>query len=139
MDMLLRGKRALVTGGSYGIGRAIAQGLAEEGANLAINGRNIDTLQGAAAEIAARTGSTVRAHGLFAAASVYQYGLLGDGIGHAQRPLKGTLGIITNSATHCSEFSRIPLPFAWNSHEFFYSPEGAEQIGSSRIWNTNRR
>jgi len=58
MDLRLRGKRALVTGASYGIGRAIAQGLAEEGVRVAVNGRNLDTLRAAAAEIAASTGST---------------------------------------------------------------------------------
>ena len=37
--MRLEGKRALVTGGSRGIGRAIALGLAREGADLAVNCR----------------------------------------------------------------------------------------------------
>jgi NAD(P)-dependent dehydrogenase (short-subunit alcohol dehydrogenase family) len=57
MDLGLRGKRALVTGASYGIGRAIAQGLAEEGVRVAINGRNMETLNSAAREIAESSGS----------------------------------------------------------------------------------
>lgn len=59
MDLGLGGKRALVTGASYGIGRAIAQGLAAEGVAVAINGRNIDTLKTAAEEIVASNGATV--------------------------------------------------------------------------------
>jgi len=42
MDLGLKGKRALVTGGSKGIGRAIAEGFANEGADVAICARNAD-------------------------------------------------------------------------------------------------
>jgi len=47
----LSGKTALVTGGSKGIGKAIARGLAEAGADIAISARHEDQLQKAAAEI----------------------------------------------------------------------------------------
>lgn len=40
----LSGKRALITGGTQGIGWTIAKGLAEAGATLIINGRNADKL-----------------------------------------------------------------------------------------------
>ncbi len=43
MDLGLEGKNAVVTGGSLGIGSAIALGLAREGCNVAINYRRHDT------------------------------------------------------------------------------------------------
>ena len=49
----LTGKDALVTGGSKGLGKAIARVLAEAGANVFISSRNADELQAAAAELQA--------------------------------------------------------------------------------------
>jgi gluconate 5-dehydrogenase len=49
----LSGKRALVTGSSQGIGLAIAQGLAEHGAEVVLNGRDGEKLAAAAAKLAA--------------------------------------------------------------------------------------
>jgi NAD(P)-dependent dehydrogenase (short-subunit alcohol dehydrogenase family) len=39
MDLKLNGKRALISGSTAGIGRAIASSLAAEGAHVIINGR----------------------------------------------------------------------------------------------------
>ena len=47
----LKGKMALITGGSRGIGKAIALALAEEGVNVAITGRNEEKLKAVAQEI----------------------------------------------------------------------------------------
>ena len=49
----LKGKRALVTGGSRGLGKAIAIALAKEGVDVAITGRNKKTLEDVVAEIEA--------------------------------------------------------------------------------------
>ena len=53
MDLELKGKGALVTGGSRGLGRASALALANEGCNVAIAARTRETLELTAAEIAA--------------------------------------------------------------------------------------
>jgi len=45
MDLQLKGKNAIVTGGSKGIGRSIALNLAQEGANVAICARGKDALK----------------------------------------------------------------------------------------------
>jgi NAD(P)-dependent dehydrogenase (short-subunit alcohol dehydrogenase family) len=55
LDLELTGKRAIVTGGSRGIGKAIAYELAREGADVAIAARSEAALDDAATEIAAAT------------------------------------------------------------------------------------
>jgi NAD(P)-dependent dehydrogenase (short-subunit alcohol dehydrogenase family) len=59
MDLGLDGKRAVVTGGSRGIGKAIARALASEGCTVAIAARDPERLAAAAKEIEAETGQTI--------------------------------------------------------------------------------
>src|SRR3982750_1544674 len=56
----LTGKVALVTGGSKGLGKAMARGLAEAGANVVISSRREDALQVAAREIGEGLSASVR-------------------------------------------------------------------------------
>jgi NAD(P)-dependent dehydrogenase (short-subunit alcohol dehydrogenase family) len=59
MDLGLKGRAALVTGASKGIGKAIARGLADEGVNLVLVARGQEDLDRAAAEICKATGVRV--------------------------------------------------------------------------------
>ena len=58
MQLLMNGRSALITGGSQGIGRAIAKNFAQAGANVAIVARNLKTLEEAKAEILAAAANT---------------------------------------------------------------------------------
>lgn len=54
MDLFgLRGKRALITGASSGIGRKVAQAYVQAGADVAIAARNVEALERIAGELAA--------------------------------------------------------------------------------------
>jgi 3-oxoacyl-[acyl-carrier protein] reductase len=59
MDLKLKGKSAFITGASRGLGFATASGLAAEGARLAINSRNPESIEEAARNINSTTGSEV--------------------------------------------------------------------------------
>lgn len=57
MDLQLNGKIALATGSTAGIGRAIAKGLANEGAHVVINGRKKVEIEKAIEELKTETGN----------------------------------------------------------------------------------
>ncbi len=59
MDLELAGRTAIVTGGSRGIGKAVAFELAREGVDLAICARDKATLEASSDEIASATGRKV--------------------------------------------------------------------------------
>jgi NAD(P)-dependent dehydrogenase (short-subunit alcohol dehydrogenase family) len=59
MDLELNGKAAIVTGGSRGIGKAIARELAREGVHVAIVARNAEALEASARELAEETGGRI--------------------------------------------------------------------------------
>jgi NAD(P)-dependent dehydrogenase (short-subunit alcohol dehydrogenase family) len=93
MDLGLRGKGAVVTGASKGIGRAIALGLATEGANIAICARGGDALRQVEWELSA--------HGVKAWAGVCDVGdppVLNEFLDSARRAL-GSISVLVNNAS----------------------------------------
>lgn len=60
MDLGLAGKRALVTGGSRGLGKAVARELAAEGCAVVVAARSEGPLRASAREIGAETGASVQ-------------------------------------------------------------------------------
>ena len=100
MDLQLKGKTALVTGASQGIGRAIAKGLAAEGVNLCIAARRRELLEQLAKEIVAAGGPQPQ---------IAVVDIMAEGAPQklAQEALKGLgqIGILIN----CAGGSR-PLP-----------------------------
>lgn len=93
MDLEIRGKRALVTGASKGIGLAVARGLAAEGVDVALVARSGETLNRLATEIQ-------DSHGVRASAIAADLSTL-DGVEGAVKETMAALGgvdILINNA-----------------------------------------
>ena len=61
MDLGIKGKRALVTASSKGLGRGCAEALAQAGCDLVLNARGAEALEATAADIRSRYGVSVEA------------------------------------------------------------------------------
>jgi NAD(P)-dependent dehydrogenase (short-subunit alcohol dehydrogenase family) len=59
MDLAMQGKKAIVTGASAGIGKAVTRTLAREGVDVAVCARRKEPLEEAAAEISKETGRKI--------------------------------------------------------------------------------
>lgn len=62
MELRLIGKRVVITGGTRGIGKAIARALLDEGARVVISGRDQAAAEAAVRDLAAQTGGEVYSH-----------------------------------------------------------------------------
>src|ERR1700720_1849866 len=93
MDLYLSGKRALVTGGSRGIGRAIAGQLAREGARVVVASRNAQSARDTAVELAAECGADVVGLSVDTGDDASVRGLVQNVIAHL-----GGLDILVNAA-----------------------------------------
>lgn len=98
MDLQLQGKRALITGGSRGIGRAIADTLAEEGCSLALCARGEEGLEKAAAQLRER-GAQVFAQ----AFDVTDHDALTAFVDRAAQELDGLDIVVSNASAGASK------------------------------------
>lgn len=94
MDLMLRGKRAFVTGGSRGIGKAIAWELAREGCSVAIAARGESAAVETAAEIAADTDAEVHSVAMDTGDSAS----VRNGVRRAEEMLGGIDILVNNAA-----------------------------------------
>jgi 3-oxoacyl-[acyl-carrier protein] reductase len=101
MDLQLKGKTALVTGASMGIGRAIAKGLAAEGVKVCVAARRRALLEGLGKEIVAAGG---------AVPAIVEIDIMPEGapvkLAEAAARALGPIDILVNSAGG----SNPPLP-----------------------------
>ena len=88
MEMGLKGRRALVTGSSAGLGRAIAEMLAAEGASVVVHGRDTERTEAVAAGIRAAGGDAMAVVG----------DLAGDAGADAVADAAGDVDILVNNA-----------------------------------------
>ena len=99
MDIGLRGKVAIVTGASDGIGKAAAERFAAEGASVAILARTMSDLEAVAAEIRNATGSTV----IPVSADVSDEGAVKSAVENVGEKL-GRIDILVNNAGQGNAF-----------------------------------
>ncbi len=105
MELGLTGKVALITGGSRGFGRAIAQTLAAEGADVALLARTAPEVRAAAEEIARGTGRRV----LPAVADVRDEAAVEAAVQRVVGEL-GRLDVVVNSAGGAPVYGPLDAP-----------------------------
>lgn len=105
MDLELRGKAAIVTGGSRGIGKAIARELAREGASVAIVARGLSALEATARELADETDIPL----VPIVADTSDENAVRDMVAQAVDALGG-VDILVNSAAEVGSRVAFPLP-----------------------------
>lgn len=114
MDLELKGKVAIVTGGSRGIGLAIGRVLAAEGANVALVARNEAALDAAAADISARGGGTAKGFACDTTDDGAVKGMVADVVAAF-----GRVDVLVNCAAKPSGQSRPPTLGEITTEEFW--------------------
>jgi NAD(P)-dependent dehydrogenase (short-subunit alcohol dehydrogenase family) len=123
MDLQLKGRRALVTGSSSGIGEAIAHMLAEEGAHVVVHGRNRERAEKIAAEIGAAGVAIGELATDEMAAQVHA---------EAVAALGGNIEILINNAGGNSEGNTAKAPAAISTADFL-SNYRANTLGAVQL------
>ncbi len=127
MDLELKGRRALVTGGSRGIGKAIARLLAQEGADVALLARNAQALAATAAELVAETGRQV----VGVRADTRDDGQVRAAVADAARLLGGPIEILVNAAAEPAGFAAPPR-LGEITGDFFHAEMDTKVMGYIR-------
>ena len=109
-DFDLRGQKALVTGASRGIGRALALGLAHAGATVALTGREEETLARVAREIEASGGDAA-----IQRIDVTDTGHIRSGIDACVRQLEGLDILVNNAGCESVSDSLEVTPDLWDT------------------------
>jgi 3-oxoacyl-[acyl-carrier protein] reductase len=125
LELGLKGRTALVTGASKGIGRAIARGLAGEGVNLVLLARGKEALAAAADDLRTRYG--VKA--LATAADITSTESV-QAAAEAARTEFGTVHIVVNNAG--TPMRRMDRQILWPDTDWMGDLDG-KLIGSLRI------
>ena len=104
MDLQLAGKRALVTGGSRGIGWAIARALVAEGVDVALLARDPARLAAAVAEL-----SAAGARRIVGVSAETRYGVaVQKAVAEAEAALGGGIDILVNAAAEPAGYAPPP-------------------------------
>ncbi len=109
--MFLKGKTALVTGSTSGIGLAYAQALAKEGANIVLNGfGDADEIEAMRSELAGISGGTA----LYSGADLTDEAAIADMFAYAAAELGGVDILINNAGTqYVAKVEEFPVD-KWN-------------------------
>ena len=125
MELGLKGRTAVITGGSKGIGRAIARGLASEGVNLVLLARGKDQLEQTAAQIREQTGVTV----LVVSADITKADQV-DASAAAAKQTFGSVHIVVNNAG--SPMRRMDRQILWPDSDWLGDLDN-KLIGALRV------